>query len=300
MAPQPPPDPLLARLFARDRAAVAQAITAVENETPSAPAILAAIAGRLGRARIVGFTGAPGAGKSTLVAAYIAELRRRGASVGIVAVDPSSPFSGGAVLGDRVRMTAHAGDQGVFVRSLASRGHLGGLSRTAGRVVDVLDAAGFDQVVIETVGAGQNEIEVAEVADCRIVVCAPGLGDDIQAIKAGILEIADILVVNKADLPQAERTARQFSALAHDVPVIRTVATTGKGVADLADAIAARPRRPATDPLGRTRRLLLEAAMAAFRDGLDPAEIDRLAGQVLRGEASFEAAAVDLVGHRRA
>ena len=212
----------------------------------------------------------------------------------MVAVDPSSPFSGGAVLGDRVRMTVHAGDPGVFIRSLASRGHLGGLSRTAGRVVDVLDAAGFDQVVIETVGAGQNEIEVAEVADCRVVVCAPGLGDDIQAIKAGILEIADIMVVNKADLPQAERTARQFAALVPGVPVIRTVATGGKGVAELADAVITRPRRPATDPLARTRRLLLEAATASFRAGLDPAETERLAAAVLRGEASFEAAAARL------
>jgi LAO/AO transport system kinase len=287
-------DPL-DRLLARDRAAVAWAITAVENETADARSVLRSIAGRLGRARIVGFTGAPGAGKSTLVGAYIGELRRRGMTVGVVAVDPSSPFSGGAVLGDRVRMTAHSGDAGVFIRSLASRGHLGGLSRTASRAVDVLDAAGFDQVVIETVGAGQNEIEVAEVADCRVVVCAPGLGDDIQAIKAGILEIADVLVVNKADLPQAERTARQFAALVPGVPVLRTVATRADGIVDLADTIAARPRRPATDPLARTRRLIVDQAVADVRRAVDDADLTRLATAVQRGDLDFSTAAKQLL-----
>ena len=288
----------LTRLLAGERTAIARAITAVENETAEAPAVLSAIADRLGRARIIGFTGSPGAGKSTLVGAYVSELRRRCHTVGVVAVDPSSPFSGGAVLGDRVRMTSHAGDTGVFIRSLASRGHLGGLSRTAARVIDVLDAAGFDQVVVETVGAGQNEIEVAEIADCRVVVCAPGFGDDIQAIKAGILEIADILVVNKADLPLAERTARQFAALTPGVPVIRTQAIAGKGVAELADAIASRPRRPATDPLNRTRRLLLDLAVARFRSRIDDAGLDALAKQVLRGETDFDSAA-DILGAKR-
>jgi LAO/AO transport system kinase len=183
-------------LLAGDRAALARAITAVENETAEAPLVLKAIRPALGRASVVGFTGAPGAGKSTLVSAYVAELRRRNLGVGVVAVDPSSPITGGALLGDRIRMTAHATDPGVFIRSLASRGHLGGLSRTASRVIDVMDAAGKDVVLVETVGAGQSEVEIADVADVRVVVLAPGLGDEIQAIKAGILEIADILVVN--------------------------------------------------------------------------------------------------------
>lgn len=286
------------RLFAGERTAVARAITAVENETDEARAVLAAIRPRLGRARLIGFTGPPGAGKSTLVGAYVAGLRAAGHSVGVVAVDPSSPFTGGAILGDRLRMTGHAADPGVFIRSLAARGHLGGLSRTAARVIDVLDAAGFDQVLIETVGAGQSEVEIAEIADCRIVVCAPGLGDDVQAIKAGILEIADILVVNKADLPLAERTARQLAAFAGNVPVVRTVATSGQGVPDLIAAVAARPRRPATDARARTRRLLLTLALEEARRRLDGPALDALADKVLAGEMGFDEAAAKLTGAR--
>jgi LAO/AO transport system kinase len=171
----------------------------VENDAPEARGVLRAARALTGHALVVGVTGAPGAGKSTLVGAYVAELRRRDLSVGVLAVDPSSPLTGGALLGDRIRMLTHAGDPGVFVRSLASRGHLGGLARSAGAVVDVMDAAGRDVVVVETVGVGQSEIEVTDLADIRVVVWAPGAGDDVQAAKAGILEIADVLVVNKAD-----------------------------------------------------------------------------------------------------
>ena len=294
----------IAALFAGERTALARAITAVENETPDAAAVLAAIRPLLGRALVVGFTGAPGAGKSTLVAAYIAELRKRGLRIGVVAVDPSSPISGGALLGDRIRMTAHAGDAEVFVRSLASRGHLGGLSRTASRVIDVMDAAGNDVVLVETAGAGQNEVEIADIADVRVVVLAPGLGDEIQAIKAGILEIADILVVNKADHPLAERTLRQLGGLGragHAVPVLRTVATTGSGVAELADAVAAhrRAKGERASPLLRVRRLLANLVAEAARQRIGDqasSEIDVLCEALLKGEISFAAAVAAALG----
>ena len=296
-APAPVGDDVAA-LFAGERAALARAITAVENETPDAAAVLAAIRPRLGRALVVGFTGAPGAGKSTLVAAYIAELRKRGLRVGVVAVDPSSPISGGALLGDRIRMTAHAGDAEVFVRSLASRGHLGGLSRTASRVIDVMDAAGKDVVLVETVGTGQSEVEIADIADVRVVVLAPGLGDEIQAIKAGILEIADILVVNKADHPLADRALRQLGGLGragHAVPVLKTVATTGTGVPELADAVTAhrRAKGERASPLLRIRRLLANLVAEAARrqiGGQASAEIDALCEALLKGEFGFVAA----------
>ena len=232
------------RVRARDRRAIARVITAVENDTGDAHAIVAALRQFPGHARIVGITGPPGAGKSTLVSALVGELRRHDRSVAVVAIDPSSPISGGAVLGDRVRMAGVHDDDGVFIRSLAARGHLGGLTRTTHDVVTVLDAAGFDDVIVETVGAGQSEVAIAKIATTRIVVCPPGLGDEVQAMKAGILEIADILVVNKSDLPGAERTEQELRAMialrgaAMAKPaVIRTVAMTGEGVGALASEI---------------------------------------------------------------
>jgi LAO/AO transport system ATPase len=232
-------------LLAGNRRAIARAITAFEVGAPEAGAIAAAIAPRLGRAHVIGITGAPGAGKSTLINALLGELLTRSKRVGVVAVDPSSPISGGAVLGDRVRMSEHGSHENVFVRSVASRGHLGGLSRATSRIVDVMDAAGFDTIIVETVGAGQSEVEIAKIGDTRIVVCPPGLGDGIQAIKAGILEIADILVVNKGDSPLAARTARDLEDMLHlrrasapKVAVLVTVATTGEGVPALVDKIA--------------------------------------------------------------
>ena len=232
-------------LLAGNRRAIARAITAFESGAPEAAALAAAIAPRLGRAHVIGITGAPGAGKSTLINAVLGELLARGKRIGVVAVDPSSPISGGAVLGDRVRMAEHGSHENVFVRSVASRGHLGGLSRATSRIVDVMDAAGFDTIIVETVGAGQSEVEIAKIGDTRIVVCPPGLGDGIQAIKAGILEIADILVVNKGDSPLAARTARDLQEMLHlrrasapKVAVLITTATTGEGVAALVDKIA--------------------------------------------------------------
>jgi LAO/AO transport system ATPase len=232
------------RIASGDRRAIARAISAVENETAEATTLRAEIAGRLGRARVIGVTGPPGAGKSTLVSALIRELLARGRTLAVVAVDPSSPLTGGAVLGDRIRMAEHQADERVFIRSLAARGHLGGLTRTTRAVIDVLDAAQFDVVIVETVGAGQSEVEVAAVAETRIVVCPPGLGDEVQAIKAGVLEIADILVVSKSDSPLAQRTERELHGMLHlrrpaawTPPVLRTVATTGEGVAALLEAI---------------------------------------------------------------
>ncbi|PZP93609.1 MAG: methylmalonyl Co-A mutase-associated GTPase MeaB [Variovorax paradoxus] len=200
-------------MLAGDRRAVAHAITALENDSPAAMGIRASVGAHVGRAHVIGITGPPGGGKSTLVSALIKQLRARGHTVAVVAVDPSSPFTGGAVLGDRIRMGEHQADEGMFIRSLASRGHLGGLARAAGDVVDVFDAAGFDTIIVETVGAGQSEVEVTRIADTRLVVCPPGLGDDIQAIKAGVLEIADAFVVSKSDLPDAQRTENELRSM---------------------------------------------------------------------------------------
>ncbi len=207
------PRPREAAILAGDRRAIARAISAIEQGETGARVIAAAIAPHLGHAHVLGITGAPGAGKSTLINALLGALLARGQRIAVVAVDPSSPITGGAVLGDRVRMGEHGAHENVFIRSLASRGHLGGMSRTTAQIVDVLDAAGFDTIIVETVGAGQSEVEITKIADTRLVVCPPGLGDSVQAIKAGILEIADILVVSKGDLPAAEVTVRDLEEM---------------------------------------------------------------------------------------
>ena len=237
-------DVRLEGLFKGDKLKLARAISAVENDHESAAKILNDLTGHLGHAQIIGITGPPGAGKSTLTSALIGAFRRRELTVGIIAVDPSSPLTGGAILGDRIRMTKYSNDDGVFVRSLASRGSVGGLSKATSKVAHVMDAAGFDIVLIETVGAGQSEVEIMNHADVTIVVSAPGLGDEIQAFKAGILEIADILVVNKADLEHANITVQQLKgsvalgrADGRDVQVLKTIATTSEGVEELAQAV---------------------------------------------------------------
>jgi len=305
---------LIERMRNGERRAIAAAITELERLSPAAPALLKAMQPHLGHALVVGFTGPPGAGKSTLVNAVITHLRAAGRTVGVIAVDPSSPVSGGAILGDRIRMTAALDDEGVFVRSLASRGYLGGLSPAAVRVIDALDAAGRDLILLETVGTGQSEIDVAEVADLRIVVSAPGLGDDIQAMKSGLLEIADILVVNKGDRPGAEVTLQQLaSALAirastaGRVPVLKTTATTGEGVDELIAAIMAAGRKvEAEGTLSRRRQraryLIARAAAdliaAHVREGGEQA-LDALADMVLAGDLAPEEAAKRLLERKR-
>ncbi|HLH17823.1 MAG TPA: methylmalonyl Co-A mutase-associated GTPase MeaB [Bryobacteraceae bacterium] len=216
---------------------LARLATGVENRDPRALAQLAVMPA--GHSRIVGVTGPPGAGKSTLVAAIAAELRKQGKTVAIVAVDPSSRRTGGAILGDRIRMQQHYGDAGVFIRSMATRGTTGGLARATADMVRLMDAAGRDYVLIETVGVGQDEVEIAGLAQVTLVVLAPGMGDDIQAIKAGIMEIADIFVINKADLPGADRAEREVRD--EHKPVMRTVATEGTGIAELVAWIEAAP-----------------------------------------------------------
>jgi len=263
---------LAGRVRSGDRLALARSLTLIENQTQDGLEALAALYPLTGKAHIIGVTGAPGTGKSTLVNELARAFRRippegraKATTVAIVAVDPSSPFSGGAILGDRIRMRDLAGDSGVFIRSMASRGALGGLARGTAGVVEALDAAGFDKILIETVGAGQAEVDIARTAQTTLVVAAPGLGDDIQALKAGILEIADILVVNKADLPGAENTqralraalemgrapdpmathgtdpnhptARESAVDSWAVPVLATVATQGEGIDELVEAI---------------------------------------------------------------
>lgn len=293
----------LAAIVAGERRALARAMSAVENETDVGKALLHALQPHLGRARVLGITGPPGAGKSTLVNALIGEWLARGARIGVVAVDPSSPFSGGAILGDRIRMGEHQANERVFIRSLASRGYGGGLSRTAARVIDLLDAAGYDHIIVETVGAGQSEVEVAEIADTRVVVCPPGLGDEVQALKAGILEIADILVVNKADLPLAERTERELLgmlSLRHyddwTPQVMRTVATSGDGVPQLADLIARHAAACASQRRshgGRVRRLIAASAADWVKrriESLDTAEFEQLCALVQSGELDYASA----------
>ena len=225
--------------------AVSRAITAIENHAPDSEALLKILFPHTGAAYLSGITGAPGTGKSTLVDRLAAHYRKAAQKVGVIAVDPTSPYSGGAILGDRIRMQSHAGDNGIFIRSMATRGFLGGLSRATAEVALVLDAAGKNQILIETVGVGQDEIDIVRLADCVVVVLVPGLGDDIQSMKAGLMEIADIFVLNKADREGADRLEEQLHAMLSLVmprdgwhpPVIRTVATENSGIAALSAAI---------------------------------------------------------------
>ncbi len=257
--------------LAGDRRSLAKLLTAVENRTPVAEAALRRLYPLAGRAHLVGITGPPGAGKSTLVAALVGELRAAGRTVAVVAVDPSSPITGGAILGDRVRMQAYAGDRDVFIRSMAARGHAGGLASTTGAACAVLDAVGFEIVMIETVGTGQSEVEIAAAADTTVVLEAPEMGDEVQAIKAGLLEVADLVVVNKGDRPGASRTASQLRAMLggrrgqHGPPVLITTAATGAGVPEL---LAAIDRRRADGALSDDGAKRLARAEAEVRGAL--------------------------------
>jgi LAO/AO transport system kinase len=281
---------LTERLFSGDRRALARLLTFVENgPTALQREIVATLHPRAGRARLIGITGSPGVGKSSVTSALITALRAGGRRVAVLAVDPSSPLSGGALLGDRIRMQEHHGDEGVFVRSLAARGHLGGLAAAIPSAALVADAAGFDDIILETVGVGQSEVDVAALADTTVLVLAPGLGDSVQAAKAGILEIADVLVVNKADQSGAgrlEAELRGMLELGHAVgthdggwlpSLLRTVAVRGEGMDLLLDAIdrhgeaAARSAVPGRE-LARARRWIVELAAGRLRDVLTAAD----------------------------
>ena len=233
------------RVLKGEPRSVARAITRVENAADNAAELMKAVFPKTGNALVVGITGSPGAGKSSLVDKLALYYREQGEKIGIIAVDPSSPFSGGAILGDRIRMATLGLDKNVFIRSMATRGNLGGLSRATVDAVSILDAAGFDKVIVETVGVGQDEVEIVKAADVSVVVLVPGMGDDIQAIKAGIMEIGDVFVINKADREGVLRTQKELEALlslAHrpdywNPPIVKTIATENQGIGDLAEAI---------------------------------------------------------------
>jgi LAO/AO transport system kinase len=316
----PDADRLVQRASGGDLRALARLLSLVENGSPELRPIMRALAPQTGRARVIGLTGAPGVGKSTITGAMVKAYRAQDQRVGVIAVDPSSPFTGGALLGDRIRMQDHATDAGVFIRSMASRGHLGGLAAATPQALRVLDAAGFGLVLIETVGVGQAELEIASLADTTVVLVAPGMGDSIQAAKAGILEVADIFAVNKADRPQAQQAVRdlrnmialgqqetgQGSEPGWKTPIVSTVATTGEGISELTGKIDAhwswlsssgeRERRR----LARAREEVAAIAIAALRRQMgrlpEGNGLDELASRVAGGELDPYTAADQLVG----
>lgn len=313
----PPGQVLAQRVLAGDWRALARAITLIENDDPAAIALAATLYPQTGHAHVVGVTGPPGAGKSTLVDALAAAIRKDGRTVGIVCVDPSSPFTGGAVLGDRVRMQRHAGDGGVFIRSMASRRSVGGLAPATRDVVRALDAFGRDVILVETVGVGQIEIEVIKVADTIVVVTVPGLGDSVQTIKAGLLEIADIFVVNMADRPGADQTTTDLKIMLTlggaeerrrrwKPPVLKTIGTSGAGVAELWTAVQQHAQvLMADERMGRTRDRLRDEVIEAVqqrigayvseelnRDG----SMESVLAAVLRRELDPRTAAQRIVG----
>ena len=305
--------PLFRRVLSGDPRAIARAMSLIEDGAPGAPDLVRALFPHTGGAYVVGVTGPPGAGKSTLVDRLVGTIRAAGDTVGVIAVDPTSPFTGGSILGDRLRMQAHAGDAGVFIRSMATRGHLGGLAPTTSDLAVVLDAAGKSVVIVETVGVGQDEVDIVRTADVSIVVLVPGTGDDVQALKAGIMEIADIYVVNKADREGADRMVTSIeSNLALQAfaegqwrpPIVRTEATTGKGVDELwatvcafrAHTAAHREARLAARQEYRLRDLLARRFLAHVESQvLRPGEFDALVGRIARREVDPYTAAADVL-----
>ncbi|QIG43787.1 methylmalonyl Co-A mutase-associated GTPase MeaB [Nocardioides anomalus] len=304
---------LVARARAGEPRAVARLVSMVEDGSPQLREVMAALVPHAGHAHVVGITGSPGVGKSTTTNALVGELRAAGKRVGVLAVDPSSPFSGGALLGDRVRMQDHATDPGVYIRSMASRGHLGGLSWSTPQALRVLDAAGCDVVLVETVGVGQSEVEIAGLADTTVVLMAPGLGDGVQAAKAGILEIGDVYVVNKADRDGAEQVRRELRSMialgerpegAWKAPIVLTVAPSGRGLDEVVSELDRhRAWLGESGELARRRtrraREEIEAiAVAALRErweGLQHDDLDALAEAVVAGDTDPYAAADELV-----
>ena len=264
-------------VLAGDPRAIARAATLVENRADGWQQLMRKLFPHTGRALVVGITGAPGSGKSTLVDQVIRHVREEGKSVGVIAVDPSSPFTGGAILGDRIRMAQHHEDKGVFIRSMATRGTLGGLAAATLDLVLLFDASGRDVVLVETVGVGQDEVDIARVAGVTAVVVVPGMGDDVQAIKAGILEIADVLVINKADHPGAEKLERELHA-ATATPILQTVATEGRGVAELLQAL--RDKYRADRSARHWEQRLIEMYRDRLAGRLDPGAVAAAAEQV--------------------
>ncbi len=284
--------------------ALARAISTIEDNRPESRDLLKALFPHTGNARVIGLTGAPGAGKSTLVDQLAREYRRQERTAGIIAVDPTSPYTGGAILGDRIRMQAHHADPGIYIRSMATRGHLGGLARATVDAATVLDAAGKDVVLIETVGVGQDEIDIVRLADITVVILVPGMGDDVQTIKAGIMEIADIFVINKSDREGADRVEREVRSMQSlaarsdkwTPPIIKTVATTAQGIPELAAAIANYERYLKQNNLLLTKKITNwhDRLIEMLRDSL----LERLLAERLP-EAEIARLAADVAEHRR-
>jgi LAO/AO transport system kinase len=308
---------LVTRAQDGDPRAVARLISMVEDASPRLREVAAALAPHTGRAQVVGLTGSPGVGKSTTTSVLVTALRKQGKRVGVLAVDPSSPFSGGALLGDRVRMQDHATDSGVFIRSMATRGHLGGLSWATPQALRVLDAAGCDVVLVETVGVGQSEIEVVSLADTTVVLLAPGMGDGIQAAKAGILEVADVFVVNKADRDGADQTVRDLRYMLSlgerreqdgstwKAPIVRTIASKGEGIDGVVDALdehrewmaksGERDRRRQRRAEAEIEAITLEQVRARIGDVRGSVNLPELAKRVVAGELDPYTASEELM-----